>query len=178
MSVFLRLESAIISGSRVIALTGLAGLLTLAFATVVDVLMRWLFNMPITGVRDASSLFVAIVIAASLPYCMAQGSNITIRFLGRALGRPWHVSLDIFGNLVTLVTLGAMSWKFWLYAKDLALANETTWVLGWPVAPWWRCVAIILAFCVPIEVIVILRFFKPAVHDKGSNQKGVNQIKP
>lgn len=162
MSVFHRLESAILSGSRLVALAGLAGLLTLAFATVVDVLMRWLFNMPITGVRDLSSLFVAIIIAASLPCCMAQRSNITIRFLGRVLGRHGHVTLEIFGNLVTLVTLGAMSWKFWLYAKDLALANETTWVLGWPVAPWWRGVAVILAFCVPVEVIVILRLFKQA----------------
>ena len=171
MPAFRRLESAIISGSQVVALIGLAGLLALAFATVADVLMRWLFNSPITGVRDASSLFVAIVIAASLPSSINAGSNITIRFLGKALGRPWEVSLDIFGNFVTFLTLAAMSWQFWLYAKELGLAKETTWVLGWPVAPWWKCVAIILAFCVPIEVVVIARLFKPRGRDMSLTSK-------
>ena len=86
MTLFGHFESLVGKISRAVSLIGLAGLLALAFATVLDVLLRWLMSKPITGVRDLSSLFVAVVIAASFPICIAEQKNITIRFLGTALG--------------------------------------------------------------------------------------------
>ena len=160
MKVFGYFESLVGKVSRFVSLIGLAGLLALAFATVLDVLLRWLADRPITGVRDLSSLFVAVVIAASFPICIAGQKNITIRFLGTALGPFCHKILDLFGNIVTIVILALMSWQLWRYAAELARSHETTWVLGLPVSPWYRGVAALVSFCVIAELVVIFKIIR------------------
>ena len=160
MHLFDRLEILTHRGARWVALLGLAGLLALAFATILDVFLRWLFNAPITGVRDAASLFVAIVISCALPTCMAERRNITIRFLGKITSRKWGDILEVFGNLFTLIIFALIAWQVWLYANELGAQKEVTMVLGWPLSPWWRGVSIILALCVPIQIMVILGFIK------------------
>ena len=53
-----------------------------------------------------------------------------------------------------------MAWQVWLYANELGAQKEVTMVLGWPISPWWRGVSIILALCVPVQVMVILGLIK------------------
>ena len=160
MHLFDRLETLTHRGARWVALLGLAGLLTLAFATVLDVFLRWIFNSPITGVRDAASLFVAIVISCALPICMAERRNITIRFLGKILSPRWKDILEVFGNLFTLIIFALIAWQVWRYADGLGAQKEVTMVLGWPLSPWWRGVSIILALCIPVQVTIILGLIK------------------
>jgi len=172
MTLFTRLESSVSRTSRMIALIGLAGLLALAFATVLDVLCRWLLNAPITGVRDLSALFVAIIIAASFPMCFANRNNITIRFLGTFLG-PWYREfLDLFGNILTLVVLSLMAWKFWIYAGQLAKSNETTWVLCLPVAPWYYMVAALITACFFVQIFVVFQSIRWLIRNNRSKQQG------
>lgn len=158
-----QLEILTFRGARFLALVGLVGLLILAFATVTDALLRWLFNAPITGVRDAAALFVAAAISCSMPICIAERQHITIRFFGMQLGRRGEAALEAFGNLVTLVVFAIMAWQLWLYANHLSAENETTMVLGWPLAPWWRGVSIVAAFCVPVQVFVFLQSLRWAL---------------
>ena len=158
-----RLETLTFGGARFLALVGLVGLLILAFATVTDALLRWLFNAPITGVRDAAALFVAAAISCSMPICIAERQHITIRFFGMQFGRRWQAAFEAFGNLVTLVIFALMAWQIWLYANHLSAENETTMVLGWPVAPWWWAVSVVAAFCVPVQVFVLLQSLRRAL---------------
>ena len=155
-----RLETLTHQGARWVALLGLAGLLALAFATILDVFLRWLFNAPITGVRDAASLFVAIVISCALSTCMAERRNITIRFLGKIMSPKWGDILEVFGNLITLIVFALVAWQVWLYANDLGAQKEVTMVLGWPISPWWRAVSIILALCIPVQIMVVSGLIK------------------
>ena len=172
MTLFGHFESLVGKISRAVSLIGLAGLLALAFATVLDVLLRWLMSKPITGVRDLSSLFVAVVIAASFPICIAEQKNITIRFLGTALGPFFQKVLDLFGNIVTLVILTLMSWQLWFYAAELARSHETTWVLGLPVSPWYRGVAVLVSFCVIAELVVIFEILTSLTRRKQNAPSG------
>lgn len=172
MTLFEHFESLVGKVSRIISLIGLAGLLALAFATVLDVLLRWLASRPITGVRDLSSLFIAVVIAASFPICISEQKNITIRFLGTALGPFYRKILDLFGNIITFVILTLMSWQLWLYAAELARSHETTWVLGLPVSPWYRGVAALISFCVIAELVVIFKIIQtPTVKEENDPSK-------
>jgi TRAP-type C4-dicarboxylate transport system permease small subunit len=157
-------------GARFSAVLGLAGILTLAFAIVLDVLARWLFNAPITGVRDLSSLFVAMAIAASFPACIAESQHITIRFFGKLLG-PWYeAAFEVFGYLVTAVIFAAMAWQLWLYADSLATEKEVTMILGWALSPWWRIVSAITALCVIIQIFVLVRSVKSYLfHSRSPN---------
>lgn len=144
-------EKIVVRFSRLLSLIGFAGLLVFAVATVLDVLMRWIFNSPITGVRDASSAYTTAIIASCFAICIVDRSNITIRFLGNALGRTWGEIFESFGNLVTLLIFGLTSWQLWLYAGQVAADGETTWVLGWPLAPWWYIASVLIGICVPVQ---------------------------
>ncbi|MBW1774147.1 MAG: TRAP transporter small permease [Deltaproteobacteria bacterium] len=160
------LERAINRISRVIALLGLVGMLTLAVATVCDVLARWLFSAPIAGVRDLSQLFTAVIIASCFALCIAEKNNITIRFVGSALPPRGRYSLEAFGNLVTMLVFAAMAWRIWAYANELAVDGETTMVLGWAFSPWWRTVSVLFGICVPVQLVVFLRSLGCAISGK------------
>jgi TRAP-type C4-dicarboxylate transport system permease small subunit len=150
-----RLEGATIRATRVIALIGLAALLVLAIITMADVTMRWLFNQPITGVEDLAKLVVAIAIAASIPAALATRQNITIRFLGKALGRRAELIFEIFGALIVLAVMAGMAWQIQIYTDELRKTGETTWLLGLHVAPFWQVVSVLLFLSVPIQLVVI-----------------------
>ncbi len=167
-----RLEVLMTRVSRVIALIGLAGLIVLCFATIADVLMRWLFDAPITGVRDTYALFLGVIIASCFPLCKAERSNITIRFLGNALGNPWRKAFELFGGLFTILIFSVIAWKTWDYANNLKLNNETTWMLGWPVAPWWRIIVGLIAFSVLVLIVVFLRDLKAFQSNEDDSPKG------
>lgn len=149
------LERAAIRATRVIALVGLAALLILSIMIMADVAMRWLFNAPIAGVEDMSRLVVAIAVAASLPAVLASRQNITIRFLGRALGRRVEVLLELLGALLVLAIMAGMAWYIQIYTNELAETGETTWLMAIPVAPFWQVVSVLLFLCVPIQLVVI-----------------------
>ena len=146
---------------RLISFIGLMGLLALACAVVMDVLMRWLFNSPIEGVRDTSSLFVSVVIACAFPVSLIEESHITIKVLGKVLGRVPRLGLTIFGHLVTLALFALIAWQLWEYTDHVAAEGQATLVLGWPAAPWWRGISIIVGFCVPIQLLVLIKALVP-----------------
>ena len=158
-----QLERAITRVSQGIALVGLACLLFLTFAVVLDVILRWLFNSPIVGVHDASGLLVAIVISASFPVVMAERRNITIRFIGDLLGPRWRDIFDAFGHLIVLIVFGLLTWQIWVYTNELSESNEVTWILGWRFEPWWRFVTIIMIIGVLTQAIVVLVAIKSAL---------------
>jgi TRAP-type C4-dicarboxylate transport system permease small subunit len=161
-----RLEGATIRATRVIALIGLAALLVLAIITMADVGMRWLFNQPITGVEDLAKLVVAIAIAASIPAVLASRQNITIRFIGRALGRRAELIFEIFGSIVVFVIMAGMAWQIQIYTDELRKTGETTWLLAIPVAPFWQVVSVLLFLSVPIQLVVIAGLLMTALRGR------------
>ena len=152
-----KLEALAAKISRMLSLIGLLGLIGLSMATIADVLMRWLFNDPIVGVRDTYSLFLGIILASCFPLLMAERSNITIRFLGNLLGRRAGKVLDLFGGLLTMVFIFLASWKTWTYADELAESHDVTWLLHWPIAPWWRATAVLLFSSIIVLIIVFIQ---------------------
>ncbi len=153
--------------SRLFCLVGLAALIGLAFATVADVLMRWLFNAPITGVRDTASLFVAVVIACAFPISLIKKAHIVIGFIRNLLGHRGKIAVTVFGHLITLLIFSLIAWQLWLYTDQLAVEKETTLVLGWPIAPWWRGLSIIMVFCVPVQLVVLFQSLRFRSSDPG-----------
>lgn len=147
------------SATRALSAIGLIALLILAGLTLADGLMRWLANQPIEGVRDVGSLAIAVAVACCLPIGLAEKSNITIRLAESALGprMRWPIAqfLDVVAALVVGIVIAAMCWQFFVYAGKIAHANETTWVLKIPRAPFWYAVTAILAVAVLVQMIVI-----------------------
>jgi len=171
MTLFSRIEKGISILTRSIALIGLALLLLLASATVLDVLLRWLFNKPIVQLSDTYSLFMALILASCFPLCIYNRGNVTIRFIGNALGPRVRNIFDAFGNLVTMIVFALMAWQFWLYTDQMALDGETTWVLSWPASPWWRAVTYLIIICVPVTFVTFIQYVKTALRKKNASDR-------
>ena len=178
MTLFSRIEKGISMLTRGIALIGLALLLLLALGTVLDVLLRWLFNSPIVGLNDTYSLFMALVLASCFPLCIYIRGNVTIRFIGNALGPRARNILDAFGNLVIMIVFALMAWQFWLYTDQMALDGESTWVLSWPVSPWWRAVTILIIICAPVTFVTFIQYAKEALRKKNPSDQPIPTSAP
>jgi TRAP-type C4-dicarboxylate transport system permease small subunit len=162
-----KLDARGLSAARWSAFCGLVGLVGYAMITIFDVLMRWLFNSPLDGVADTNRLMVAIIIASFFPMAIAERHNVTIRFLGNALGRRVTAWLELFGALLTTSVFVLLAWQLVKYTIDVFENQETTWLLGWPVGPWWSVVTALMIFCIPVQLVVLLVAVRQAYRGGG-----------
>ena len=146
-----------------VAFIGGVGIFVIAAAIVVDILMRWLFNAPILGVDDLSIYILAVVISSFFPAGLAGDKFVTIRFLGKALGPRSALWLEVFGALCTLAVFMLFVWKIFFFTVDVTRSGLATIVLQLPQAPWWWIVTAIIAFCVPVQVIVLIKKCREAL---------------
>jgi TRAP-type C4-dicarboxylate transport system permease small subunit len=147
------IERRIRGWTKAVAIVGLLGLLVVSITTMLDVFLRWIANAPFRGLNDINGLAVAIVIAACLPLVVAERQNITIRFLGDAVGPRVSRWLDAFGSAALLAYVALIGWQLVVYTADLAESGRTTWFLMLPVTPSWVVATILVLLCVPIQAV-------------------------
>lgn len=166
-----RLDRLNVALTRTIALVGLAGLLIIATATLIDVLSRWLFAAPIAGVYDLSTLFIAVAMAACFPAALASRQNIQVTFLASLLPARVDRALDLFSSLVTLAFFVLLAWQLVIYSGELIDSGETSFILEVPIAPWWVVATALFALCVPVQLVVVtinaVRLLAPVGDDAG-----------
>ena len=68
--------------TQAMAVAAAFGLLAVALATTGDVLLRFLFGLPIRGLTEVAALCCAVAIAAFCPLLVERRANVTIRLLG------------------------------------------------------------------------------------------------
>jgi len=161
-----RLEERIGRWTRAIAVAGFVLLLLVALGTTMDVLLRWIANAPIKGLNDINGLVVAIVIASCLPLVIAERQNISIRFLGDALGAPPSRWLEALGSAALLVFVALVGWQLVLHTAGMAESGRTTWHLRIPVTPWWSVATAIVLLCIPAQAIAFAADVARAIEGK------------
>ncbi len=153
--------------TRWIAFLGFFGLLIAAAITVTDALMRGLFSAPLYDWADLNQLVYAIVIVACFPAGLLQGHNITIRFLGSALGTRATNWLEVFGALLTLIFFVFIAWQFVVMTMDLRQTGDTTMTVKYLTWPWWTVAMLIMLYCVPVQAVVLYGNFRRAIEGGG-----------
>jgi TRAP-type C4-dicarboxylate transport system permease small subunit len=156
MRLVFRLEERIGRWTRAIAVAGFVGLLGLAVMTMIDVLLRWVASAPIRGLTDINGLVVAIVIASCFPLVVAERQNISIRFLGDALGPRAERWLEALGSGALFVFVALVGWQLVLYTAGLADSGRTTWHLRIPVTPYWSVATGVVLLCIPAQAIAFI----------------------
>lgn len=141
--------------SRAIAVLGLLGLIAVTLVTIIDVLLRWLLSAPIEGLNEVLHLLYAIILASFFPTALIDKSHLSIRFLGAWLGPKISHWLDTFGAFMTTVFFVVVGWQFIVLTQEFFANHESTWVLAWPVAPWWGVTTALLLLCIPVQLIML-----------------------
>ncbi len=144
-------------GATILAFGGLFGLTAVALAIVVDVLLRFFFRAPITGLWDIAGLFAAVSVAAFFPLSLISKSHISIKAFGSLIGKRGGRVLDFFAAVVCLVFFALMTWQFYRHAAQLFASGESTPILHAKTAGYWAAVAGLLALSVAAQVFVVLK---------------------
>tara|TARA_B100000315_G_C14521907_1_gene561964 strand:+ start:688 stop:1197 length:510 start_codon:yes stop_codon:yes gene_type:complete len=142
--------------SRSIAVVGLIGLIAVTLVIIIDVLLRWLFSSPIDGLNEVLNLLYAVVLASFFPTGLNEKTHITITFLGSWLGPKAAQILDTFGSFMTFLFFVVVGWQFIVLSAEFFESKETTWVLAWPVAPWWTVTTVLLLICIPVQLLMLI----------------------
>lgn len=141
--------------TRRVAVIGFSGLVVLALLTMADALFRWSGLPRIPGFGDYGEVVFPIVIATCFPAGLLQGHNITIRFLGRAVGRKGAAWPELFGSTATLLFFCLLVWQFINYTADLGANGRTTGTLELILAPWWWIATAVMALTVPVQAMIV-----------------------
>jgi tripartite ATP-independent transporter DctM subunit len=137
-----------------ISFIGVAGMLVIAGLTVTDVLLRALFNAPLTGLNEIVSLTLAIAVAACLPAGTARRIGLDIDILSRFLSPTQQARLRTIGQFVLFAFLVVLAWRVGVFASELESSRLTTIILGLPQAPFIWAVTALLAVCAPVQLVV------------------------
>lgn len=144
-------------GATILAFGGLFGLTAVALAIVVDVLLRFFFRAPITGLWDIAGLLAAISVAAFFPLSLISKNHISIKAFGSLIGKRGEGVLDLFAALVCLVFFSLMTWQFYRHAAQLFASGESTPIIHAKTAGYWAVVAGLLAMSVAAQAFVVVR---------------------
>lgn len=157
------MQSGINRLTSAIAMIGVSGMLIVAVATLVDVMLRWLFKVQLEGLEDLRKLIFAVVIASCFPAALAHGHNVTVRFLGKWLGAGPARLLEVFGQLLVLAIFFMMALELTYYALDLLHRGIGSLTYQFLEGPWWIVVAALFWLCVPIQAWVVARCVRALV---------------
>lgn len=155
-----------------VAIAGACLMLVISASVMIDVLMRWLFNAPVLAVDDLTNLNVAVAVVCCFPAGLVGKHLVTIRFLGRLLGRRADAWLGVLGDVFTLAFLIVLAWQFASFAQEAGESGLGSMVLQIPQAPWWWAVTSVLAASVPFQAVVVARSLRKALNLRPSGRRG------
>lgn len=135
------------------ALSGLAGLVLLAMMllTAVDVAGRYLFDAPVRGGYEITTILLAVLIFLALPLVCGRDEHIVVDVLDHAIPEPARLWQTRLVGLLSALVLIALAWQ--LYDRGLTLWRDggMTNTLRLPLAP----VAFLMAAMAGLSALVV-----------------------
>lgn len=150
----LALRGALDRATRWLALVAFASLVVICLITMYDGLARYLGMPRVPGFRDFGEVIFAVVIAACFPVGLLRDRNISITFLGAALGPRTDRVLNAMASVLVLVGFAIIAWALILRSGGLGVRTTRTGVML--VAPWAWAATAIMAVAVAVQVWVVL----------------------
>ncbi len=151
------IEKIFTGAANTLAVAGLTVLLALAVCTLFDGLLRALANYPLDFVREIGDLIAAICGACCLPIVLLHKNNIVLRTFENLLPPLGARLFDIVADILMTIVMAVMAWQFWLFGLKTKAANDVTWLMNVPKAPFWFAVDGVLWVCVLVQAFVMVQ---------------------
>jgi TRAP-type C4-dicarboxylate transport system permease small subunit len=149
------------SAARVLLALGMVMLGAMMFLTAADVILRYLFNRPISGAYELIEYMMAIVVPFGIAYCAYQGGHVAVDLFLVRLPKRLQATIGTITSLLTLSLFILITWQNFLYIKEQYDSQLTSAVLLIPVYPFIAVVAVGTAvFCLILVRDVIDSFMK------------------
>ncbi len=108
-------------------------ILLLMLYTVLDVVLRYVFNAPFRGSLEVTQFSMAVIVFLGLAYCGWTGGHVAVDILEQRLESPALRYVPTLLSLVSAALFAAIAW----YTLDEALATtrRVSNMLRWPIYP-------------------------------------------
>ncbi len=149
---------------RLLALAGGVVLLLLMLFTVVDVVLRYLFNAPLRSVYEFTEFTMALIVFLGIPYCGWVGQHIAVDVFARWLDRPNLRFLPAVLSLLSAALFALIAYQAAL--ETVATIEQASNLLRWPHYPFRFAVAFSSAlFAVVLLIQGVQSLRGPAAED-------------
>ncbi len=141
-------------------------LFLMMMVTAVDVIGRYLFNMPLAGGFELTEMMLAALIFCGLPLVSKRREHIVIDTFDPFMSRQVKQFFNVLADVVCFLTLSGIGYLIFRRAVRVAEYGDTTNVLKLPLAP---VAALMGAMIVIAAVIHLALIFVPHADDEGKS---------
>jgi TRAP-type C4-dicarboxylate transport system permease small subunit len=132
--------------SRLLGGLSALSLLMLLVLTCVDVVGRYVFNMPVLGAMEIADAMMGVMIFGALPMACWNQAHITVDVLDKVTPERWLRLQVRLIQLVVAALIGFLGVRMWIYATKLVEYGDRTMMLKIPLAPVNYFISVMLCF--------------------------------
>jgi TRAP-type C4-dicarboxylate transport system permease small subunit len=131
-------------------------LAAMMFITVIDVVLRAVFNLPVTGTYDLVQLFLVGTVFLSIPDVFLRDRNIVIDFVDHVFGARAVGALKLIANILAVLFLAVLCWRMFPPALDAARYHEVSPDLSIPMTVHWVLMIVGILITIPMAAWVLI----------------------
>jgi TRAP-type C4-dicarboxylate transport system permease small subunit len=142
--------------TKVLLAVSAAVLVMMMLLTAVDVVMRYIFKLPIPGAFELAEYMMAFIIPFAIAYCAEQNGHVSVELFFKKLPKSLQIALQFIVSSLTMVFAAIMTWQNILYIAETFGDHLASAVLLIPTYP----------FIVPVSIgvgvyalVVLFRLF-------------------
>lgn len=123
---------ALVGGSLFVALVGMS---------LISIVGRKLFALPVPGDLEMMQMGAAVAAATFFPYCQMNDGHVKVDFFTTWLSPPSRALLDGVASLLLTGVVLLIAWRTAVAAVASKESGEASIILGWPI---WIAIALIV----------------------------------
>src|SRR5215475_8198315 len=165
---------------RAVALyCGGAVLTVLMVVIIVDVTGRYVFNAPLSGALDLSTVLLVLVVACAIGYGGRTGAHVTADMVSTLVGPRFEFYSGVAIRIAATAIVSVWSWRLFVTGNVARRLGESTQLLNIPFEPVYKALSFgvgIYALVLAIETIVLIRTGKvPLLLDESRAMRSDNE---
>lgn len=142
--------------TRILLAVAGTALAAMMFLTALDVIMRYVFNQPISAVPELVEYLMVGCVSFGIAYCAYHKQHVTVDMFMILLPKRVQAFFNFITNAVAMLFILLTTWQSILYIKKIYSSNLASPVLYIPAYPFVAAVA--LGFGVFFVILVIHTF--------------------
>ena len=119
--------------------------------TVLDVILRYLFNSPLLGAFEITEFMMVVIVFFSLAYTQSQKGHVTVDFFVTRLSEQKRRVINLISHSIYFLLILTITWKSVARAIEILETKEVSGTLSIPVFPFYLIVALgCAAMCIEL----------------------------
>lgn len=139
--------------ARAILIIGIFVLGVMMFLTATDVILRYIFNRPISGAYELTQFMMAIFVPFGIAYCGYVKGHVNVDILITHFPKRFQNILNLITSIFSLFLFSLITWQNIKYVKEQFESKLTSAVLLIPVYPF----VFLVALGIGILSLIVLR---------------------